>query len=276
MRAALIQMTSSDLPEENLRQAEIMLRSAKSTGASFAFLPEVMNCVSTSRSHQNTVLQEEEHDQTLSAIRSLADELDLWVLVGSLGLKTKGDDGRFANRSFVIGSDGEIVARYDKIHMFDVDVSPEETYRESDGYRPGSKAVLAQTPFGKIGMTICYDVRFPKLHRALAQAGADVLTVPAAFSHVTGAAHWESLLRARAIETGCFVVAPAQTGTHPATKGHSRRTHGHSMVVAPWGNVLADAGTKIGVTIVDIDPSMVQKARRQVPSLQHDRDFDGP
>lgn len=264
------------MPDENLATASAMLREAKAKGAEFAFLPEVMNCLSTSRSHQEDVLKLEAEDATLAGLQVLCAELEIWLLVGSLGLKTNDTDGRFANRSFVVSTTGDIVARYDKIHMFDVDVTPEETYRESDGYRPGERAVVAETPFGKLGLSICYDVRFGQLHRTLAQAGADILTVPAAFSHVTGAAHWETLLRARAIETGCFVIAPAQTGKHPATKGQSRRTHGHSMIVAPWGEVLADAGTEPGVTLVDLDLTLVQKARRQVPSLQHDRDFSGP
>ena len=276
MRAALLQMTSSDMPEENLTTASNMLREAKAQGAEFAFLPEVMNCLSTSRNHQEDVLKLEAEDATLAGLQALCAELGIWLLVGSLGLKTNDADGRFANRSFVVSSAGDIVARYDKIHMFDVDVTPEETYRESDGYRPGEQAIVAETPFGKLGLSICYDVRFGRLHRTLAQAGADILTVPAAFSHITGAAHWETLLRARAIETGCFVIAPAQTGKHPASKGQSRQTHGHSMVVAPWGEVLADAGTEPGVTLVDLDLTLVKKARRQVPSLQHDRDFSGP
>ena len=276
MHAALLQMTSSDLPEENLATASAMLCKAKEQGAEFAFLPEVMNCLSTSRSHQESVLRLETEDATLAGLQALCAELEIWLLIGSLGLKTNDTDGRFANRSFVISAAGDIVARYDKIHMFDVDVTPEETYRESDGYRPGGQAVVAETPFGNLGLSICYDVRFGQLHRKLAKAGAEILTVPAAFSHITGAAHWETLLRARAIETGCFVIAPAQTGKHPATKGQSRRTHGHSMIVSPWGEVLADAGTEPGVTLVDLDLTLVQKARRQVPSLQHDRDFSGP
>lgn len=276
MRAALLQMTSSDQPDQNLAEAITMVREAKSQGADFAFLPEVMNCVSTSRSHQKAVLRGEDQDATLAAMRSVCAELKIWVLIGSLALKTTDPDGRFSNRSFVISDTGDIVARYDKIHMFDVDVSPEETYRESDGYRPGSKAVVAGTPFGKLGLTICYDVRFGHLHRALAQAGAQILTVPAAFSYVTGAAHWETLLRARAIETGCFVIAPAQTGTHAAGNGATRRTHGHSLIVAPWGEVLLDAGSEPGVSCIDIDVGLVDKARKQVPSLQHDRDFSGP
>ena len=166
--------------------------------------------------------------------------------------------------------------RYDKIHMFDVNVSDTEVYRESEGYRPGSAAVVAMTPFARIGMMVCYDVRFPALYRRLAQAGAQVITVPAAFNHITGAAHWETLLRARAIETGCFVLAPAQTGFHPETLGKGRRTHGHSLAIAPWGEILADAGTEPGVTLVDLDLARVAEARRRVPSLRHDRGFDGP
>ena len=276
MKVALLQLSSSDDPVENLATVEAMLRAARADGAEFALTPEVTNCVSTSRSHQNAVLHHEESDPTLARLTDVAADLGIWLLIGSLGIKTHDEDGRFANRSFLIDPQGGIVARYDKIHMFDVEVSPEETYRESDGYRPGARAVVADTDLGRIGMTICYDVRFGHLHRQLAKAGAQILTVPAAFSYVTGAAHWEVLLRARAIETGCFVIAPAQTGQHKATRGQSRRTHGHSMVVAPWGEVLADAGTDPGVTIVDLDLGMVEKARRKVPALSHDRQYDGP
>lgn len=275
-RVALLQMTSSDDPVENLQTVRNMMQDAVGQGAEFVLTPEVTNCVSSSRAHQTSVLALEKDDETLAGLRAEARELGIWLLIGSLALKTEDKDGRFANRSFLIGPDGEILARYDKIHMFDVQVSAEETYRESDGYRPGSKAVVAGTAFGKVGMTICYDVRFPDLHRRLAKAGAEILTVPAAFSHLTGKAHWETLLRARAIETGCFVLAPAQTGLHSASRGKQRQTHGHSMVIAPWGEVLLDAGTKTGVSCVDLDLSMVAKARRKVPSLTHDRDFEGP
>ncbi|GAA6165595.1 carbon-nitrogen hydrolase family protein [Pelagimonas sp. KU-00592-HH] len=275
-RVALLQMTSSDDPVENLQTVRDMMQDAAVQGAEFVLTPEVTNCVSSSRAHQAGVLSLETDDETLAGLRAEARELGIWLLIGSLALKTDDKDGRFANRSFLIGPDGEILARYDKIHMFDVQVSTEETYRESDGYRPGSKAVVAGTAFGKVGMTICYDVRFPDLHRRLAKEGAEILTVPAAFSHLTGKAHWETLLRARAIETGCFVLAPAQTGLHSASRGKQRQTHGHSMVIAPWGEVLLDAGTKTGVSCVDLDLSMVAKARRKVPSLTHDRDFEGP
>lgn len=276
MRTALLQLNSSDDPEANLAVTLGMMDAAIAQGAEFILTPEVTNCVSGSRTHQNTVLHPEESDPTLTGLRARAAEAGVWLLIGSLALKTDDPDGRFANRSFLIGPDGGIVARYDKIHMFDVDVSPEETYRESDGFRPGDRAVVADMPLGKLGMTICYDVRFPHLHRALAQAGATILTVPAAFSYVTGAAHWEVLLRARAIETGCFVLAPAQTGTHAATSGRTRQTHGHSMVVAPWGEVLVDGGAEPGIVMVDLDPDAVAQARRRVPSLRHDRVFDGP
>ncbi len=276
MRTALLQMTSSDDPSENLGAVTSMLSQAVAGGAGFVLTPEVTNCVSTSRNHQNTVLYHEEDDPTLAALRDAAANHGTWVLIGSLGIKTHDADGRFANRQFLIDPTGTITARYDKIHMFDVEVSPEETYRESDGYRPGRQAVVAKTPFGTIGMTICYDLRFPHLHRRLAHAGAEIITAPAAFSYVTGAAHWHSLLRARAIETGCFVLAPAQTGTHPAQRGQSRKTYGHSLAVAPWGEVIADAGAEPGITYVELDRELVAQARKRVPSLTHDREFDGP
>lgn len=276
MRTALLQMTSSDDPAENLKTVQRMMAEAVASGAGFVLTPEVTNCLSGSRTHQQQVLRLEEEDPTLAALRDAAARHGVWLLLGSLGVKTRDADGRFANRQFLISPAGDVVARYDKIHMFDVEVSAEETYRESDGYRPGTRAVVATTPFAKIGMSICYDVRFAYLHRALAKAGAQILTVPAAFSHVTGAAHWHALLRARAIETGCFVLAPAQTGTHPASRGPSRRTYGHSLAVAPWGEVLADAGTDPGVCIVDLDLEKVEEARKRVPSLTHDREFDGP
>ncbi len=276
MRTALIQMTSSDDPAANLEQARTLIRRAASEGAAFALTPEVTNCVSSSRSHQRAVLRSETDDPTLAALRDEAARLGIWLLIGSLALRTEDADGRFANRSFLIGPDGAVHARYDKIHMFDVNVSEAETYRESDGFRPGNRAVLAPTPFGTIGMTVCYDLRFAGLFRRLARAGAEILTVPAAFSPVTGAAHWETLLRARAIETGAWVLAPAQTGSHPATQGRMRSTWGHSMAVAPWGEIVADAGTEPGVTLIDLERDAVARARHRIPSLDHDREFEGP
>lgn len=276
MKVALLQITSSDDPKDNLAVVRAMLAEAVAAGAEFVLTPEVSNCVSTSRTWQNNALSHEQDDPFLAAIKSDARALGVWVLIGSLGLKTDDADGRFANRSILIDPQGDVVARYDKIHMFDVQVTPEETYRESDGYRPGTRAVVAHTSFATVGLAVCYDVRFPALFRRLAQAGAQIITVPAAFSHVTGAAHWEVLLRARAIETGCFILAPAQTGTHHASRGQARRTYGHSMVISPWGDILADAGDACGITYVDLDLEKVAQARQRVPSLSHDRKFDGP
>jgi predicted amidohydrolase len=276
MRAALLQLNVSDDPAANLRATLDLVGRAASAGAEFILTPEMTNCLSSDRGHQRAVFRQETDDETLAALRAVAQARRIWLLIGSLGLLTQDADGRFANRSFLIGPDGSIAARYDKIHMFDVDVSETEIYRESHGYRPGDRAVLCKTPFGTLGLTVCYDLRFPALYRKLAQAGAEILTVPAAFNHVTGAAHWETLIRARAIETGCFVLAPAQTGVHSETRGKGRRTHGHSLAVAPWGEVLADGGTEPGVTLVDIDLGRVSDARSRVPSLRHDRSFDGP
>ncbi|MEM6660427.1 MAG: carbon-nitrogen hydrolase family protein [Pseudomonadota bacterium] len=276
MKTALLQITSSDDPIANLEMVRAMMAEARAHGAQFILTPEVTNCVSNSTTRQREVLQHEQDDITLAGLRAQAAELGVWLLIGSLGIKTHDADGRFANRCYMIDPKGQIVARYDKIHMFDVQVTETETFRESANYRPGKMAVVAETDFGKVGLTICYDIRFPHLHAALAQAGARILTVPAAFSPVTGAAHWESLLRARAIETGCWVLAPAQTGTHAKTRGKTRHTHGHSLVVAPWGEVLIDAGTDPGIHIFDLDDSSVTEARSRVPSLTHVRPFDGP
>lgn len=276
MKTALLQLNVTDEPADNLPVTLSMVREAASKGATFILTPEVTNCISTSRSHQNGVLQLEKDDATLAALRQEAKALGVTLLIGSLGLKTTDADGRFANRSFLIGPDGEILARYDKIHMFDVQVTPEETWKESEGYRPGARAVLADAGFAKIGMTVCYDLRFPMLHNALARAGARILTVPAAFSPVTGAAHWHTLLRARAIETGCFVLAPAQTGEHTSKIHKSRKTYGHSLVVSPWGEVQLDAGEAPGVYMIDLDMEKVSEVRGKIPSLENARPFDGP
>ncbi len=276
MRVALVQLSSSDDPAENLPSTLEHIRNAAAAGAEFVLTPEVTNCVSSNRSRQERVLAREEQDLTLNACRDEAARLGIWLLVGSLALKTGDADGRFANRSFLISPLGRIEARYDKIHMFDVDLSEAETYRESAGYRPGDQAVVAKALGTQVGLSVCYDLRFPHLYRALAKAGAEIITVPSAFSPVTGSAHWETLLRARAIETGCFVLAPAQTGSHAAAKGPPRLTYGHSLAVAPWGEVLSDAGDAPGVTIVDLDIREVESARRRVPSLLHDRPFEGP
>ncbi|MBI6629344.1 carbon-nitrogen hydrolase family protein [Pontibaca salina] len=276
MRAALIQLNSGDDPEVNLPITQGFVADAAKAGAGFVLTPEATNCVSTSRTWQNQVLHHEAEDPTLAALCAQARELKIWLLIGSLALKTDDQDGRFANRSFLIGPDGEIIARYDKIHMFDVNVSATETYRESQGFRPGNSAVVADTAYGRLGLSICYDLRFPHLYQALAQAGAQILTVPAAFSAVTGGAHWMPLLRARAIENGCYVLAPAQTGTHQARRGKQRRTFGHSVAISPWGEILSDGETRPGVNVFEIDSDEVATARRRVPSLSHIRPFDGP
>lgn len=276
MRVGLVQLSVTDDPLANLPVTQDLVRQAIAGGADFVLTPEVTNCLSSDRAHQRAVLRHEEDDPTLAALRAEAAGAGIWLLIGSLGLLTHDTDGRFANRSFLIGPDGGIRARYDKIHMFDVTVSETEKYLESSGYRPGNRAVVADAPFGRIGMSVCYDVRFPHLYRRLAQAGATILTVPAAFNDTTGAAHWESLLRARAIENGAFVLAPAQCGSHANHNGRPRRTHGHSLAVAPWGEVLADGGSDVGVTFADLDLTAVERARGRVPSLAHDRTFEGP
>lgn len=276
MRAGLIQLSVSDHPVANLPRTVALVREAAAGGAQFVLTPECTNALSSNRGHQRSVFHPEATDPTLAALRGEARDLGIWLLIGSLGLLTDDPDGRFANRSLLIAPDGRVAARYDKIHMFDVNVSETEMYRESAGYRPGARAVLAQVGAAGLGMTVCYDLRFPDLYRRLAKAGAHILAVPAAFNHITGAAHWEVLLRARAIETGCFVLAPAQTGFHPEAAGKGRKTHGHSLAVAPWGEVLADGGSEVGVTLVDLDLLQVEAARSRVPSLTHDRDFEGP
>lgn len=276
MKAAILQLNVNDDPAANLAVTREMLADAAAQGAEFVLTPEVTNCISTNRDHQRSVLFHEGDDPTLAALREDAKALGVWLLIGSLGLKTEDADGRFANRSFLIDPQGEIKARYDKIHMFDVQVTPTETYRESSAYRPGKEAVMARTPFAAVGMSICYDLRFPALYQALAEAGAQILTVPSAFSPVTGAAHWHALLRARAIETGCFVIAPAQTGTHASAAYKTRATYGHSLVVSPWGDVILDAGEDAGVYIFEVDLAQVDAARAKVPSMSHKRPFDGP
>ena len=276
MRAALVQLTVTDDPVANLAATLGFVRQAHAQGAQFILTPECTNGLWSNRAAQKAVLRLEEDDATLAALRDEAGKLGVWLLIGSIALLTGDEDGRFANRSFLIRPDATIAARYDKIHMFDVNVSEAEVYRESAAFRPGSQAVIAQTPFAPVGMTVCYDVRFASLYRKLAQGGAQIITVPAAFNHITGAAHWETLLRARAIENGAFVLAPAQTGFHAEADGKGRRTYGHSLAIAPWGEVLSNGGTEPGVTLVDLDLTQVADARGRVPSLQHDRGFDAP
>jgi predicted amidohydrolase len=213
---------------------------------------------------------DEAQDPALPVFAALARELNIWLSVGSIAIKVS--DTKTANRSFLIAPDGSIAARYSKIHLFDVELAGGEVYRESNTVTGGDQAVLADTPWGKIGLTVCYDMRFPELYRRLAKAGAFLFTVPSSFTVPTGIAHWHVLLRARAIENGAFVIAAAQGGLH----ANSRKTFGHSLIVAPWGEVLAEAGTDPGVIYADIDPELSRQARDKLPSLQHDRNFSGP
>ena len=266
--AAMIQMRSGLLPEPNLDQGAGLIREAAARGASFVQTPEVSNMMQTDRATLFEHLRSEDDDRSLAGYRNLARELRIHINVGSLALRATPE--KAVNRSFLIGPSGDILARYDKIHMFDIDLGDGESYRESANYQPGETAVLTDLPWGKLGMTICYDVRFPALYRALAEAGAAFLTVPSAFTKKTGAAHWHTLLRARAIENGCFVFAAAQAGLHE----NARETFGHSLIVDPWGTVLAEgSGTEPGIVLAAIDPAKVATARKAVPSLQHGRRF---
>ncbi len=274
MKAALLQITSTDDPSANADMLSARLAEAAAEGAGFVLTPEVSNCVSMNRAHQGQVLRTEAEDRTLARMRNEAAKHGIWLSLGSLALKTGGP--RFANRSFVIAPDGSIAARYDKIHMFDVELGSGEHYRESSGYEPGTETALAETPFGCLGLTICYDLRFPHLFRSLAQAGASIILVPSAFAVPTGEAHWQTLLRARAIECGAFVLAAAQCGTHPASAGKSRRTYGHSLAVSPWGEILAEAGATPQTLYLTLDEALSTEARQKIPALQHDRSYSEP
>ena len=256
--------------DANLTRAAGLVRQAGDGGADVICLPENFSCLDVGPGGKLGVGSRTEDDHpALPLFRGLAEELGAWIVLGSLAI----DDGtaKSLSRSFVIDSRGAIVARYDKMHLFDVDLKSGESYRESDTFRPGSDAVLTPLPWGPLGLTICYDLRFPYLYRSLAKAGASFLTVPSAFTRTTGEAHWHVLLRARAIETGCFVFAPGQAGVHG-----TGRTYGHSLIVDPWGRILADGGEDVGLISAEIDPAEVERARRRIPSLTHDRDFSGP
>lgn len=271
-KTALVQLNASDDPAANLPITQGFIREAALGGAQFVLTPEVTNCLSSSRRHQQAVLQHQDEDQTLKGLRVSAAEHGIWLLIGSLALKTQDADGRFANRSFLIAPDGSIKAWYDKIHMFDVQVGDGHQYRESHTYQPGEEPVLVDTPWGRFGMTICYDIRFAYLYRKLAHAGAKMIFAPAAFTKVTGEAHWHVLQRARAIETGTFIVSAAQTGTHEG----GRQTYGHSVIVDPWGKILSDGGEEVGVSMAEVDLAEVEAARGKVPSLTHDRELGEP
>ncbi len=269
-KAACVQLRSSDDAAENIRTTSDLIREARGKGAQFIATPENTTLMAPDGGAKLAQSYDEAHDPALPAFGALAEELGIWLLVGSLAIKVS--ETKTANRSFLIDPKGRITARYSKIHLFDVDLPSGEKYRESNTVAGGDEAVLAETPWGKVGLTICYDVRFPQLYRALAQKGAFLLTVPSAFTETTGKAHWHTLLRARAIENGAFVVAPAQGGTH----ANGRQTYGHSLIIAPWGEILAEAGTDPGVVVAEIDPAAVTAARGRVPNLQHDRPFKGP
>jgi predicted amidohydrolase len=267
-RVGLVQMRSGRTPQANLDAAAKLIGTAKEGGADYVLTPEMTNIMEVNREALFSAIVPEENDTTLVTFREIARTLGIYLHVGSLAVKVNGD--KAANRSFLIDPRGEVAARYDKIHMFDVDLANGESYRESRNFRPGELAVLADLPWGRLGLTVCYDLRFPSLYRALGEAGASFLTVPAAFTRQTGEAHWHILLRARAIETGCFVFAAAQGGTHE----NGRETYGHSLVVDPWGRVLAEGGTEPGVVFAEIDPAAISAARSRIPSLQHGRRFE--
>jgi len=267
-RAGLVQMRTGRTPQTNLDHAAAMIREAAGAGADYVQTPEMTNIMELSREKLFAAITDEDKDICLTALRALARELKIYLHIGSLAIKVSPE--KAANRAFMIDPQGEIVARYDKIHMFDVDLAGGESYRESNNFRPGESAVVCDLPWARFGLTICYDLRFPALYRALAEAGATVLTIPAAFTRQTGEAHWHTLIRARAIENGSFVLAAAQGGTHE----NGRSTFGHSLAVDPWGRIIAEGGTEPGVTLVEIDPAEVAAARAKVPSLQHGRRFD--
>ncbi|MGA2124611.1 MAG: carbon-nitrogen hydrolase family protein [Xanthobacteraceae bacterium] len=267
-RVGLVQMRSARSPQANIDAAAKLITEARSGGADYVLTPEMTNIIESDRERMFAAIVAEEQDPSLATFRELARRLDMLVHVGSLAIKVSPD--KAANRSFLIDRKGEIAARYDKIHMFDVDLANGERYRESGNFRPGELAVVAELPWGRIGLTVCYDLRFPALYRALAEAGASFLTVPSAFTRPTGEAHWQVLMRARAIETGCYVFAAAQGGLHES----GRETFGHSLVVDPWGRVLAEADTEPGVLFADIDPGEVARARSRIPSLEHGRRFE--
>jgi len=266
-KAALVQMRSGPDMARNLDDASKLIREAKAQGAEFVLTPENTNIIEPDRSRTKAIARPEAEDLSVRGFAALARELGLWLNVGSLALK--GEGGKLVNRSLLFSPQGDIAARYDKIHLFDVDLPTGESWRESHSVEPGGTATLARLPWGLHGMTICYDLRFAALFRLLAQHGAEVMTVPSAFTVPTGKAHWHVLIRARAIETGSFVLAAAQGGTHEG----GRATFGHSLAIRPWGDILVEGGTEPGVFTAEIDLEEVRLARQRIPSLLHDRPF---
>jgi len=269
-KAACVQLRSSDDVAENIRSTAQLVREAAIRGATFIATPENTTLMAPDGGAKLAHSYDEAHDPALPIFSALAKELNIWLLIGSLAIKVS--ETKTANRSFLFSPDGAITARYSKIHLFDVALESGETYKESNTVAGGGEAVVADTALGLLGLSICYDVRFPQLYRRLAQRGAFLFTVPSAFTVPTGQAHWHVLLRARAIENGAFVVAPAQGGLH----ANGRKTYGHSLIVSPWGEILAEAGTDPGVILAEIDPALSAQARTKVPNLQHDRVFTGP
>lgn len=269
--AACVQMRSGRDVAANVAAAVSLVSEAADKGADLVLTPEMTSLLETKSDDLFAHTREQKDDEALLAFRALAAEKKIWLLAGSLPIKVA--DRKLANRSFLISPDGNVAAQYDKIHMFDVDLEGGESYRESKNFEPGREAIIAKLPWGRIGLTICYDLRFPHLYRALAQAGADFLTVPAAFTRQTGEAHWHTLLQARAVETGCFVFAPAQGGRHEC----GRETYGHSLIVAPWGEIIAEAEhAEPGIILAEIDTARIAQARGRVPSLGHDRGYALP
>jgi deaminated glutathione amidase len=267
-KVGLVQMRSGVDPQANLATARAMIEQAAGAGAAYVLTPEMTNIMEVKRERLLATIVDEESDPTLAAMRELARTLSIYIHIGSLAVKASPD--KAANRSFLIDRRGDVVARYDKIHMFDVDLANGESYRESRNYRPGDLAIVADLPWGRLGVTVCYDLRFPALYRALAESGASFFSIPSAFTRQTGEAHWHVLIRARAIENGCFVFAAAQGGKHE----NGRETFGHSLIVDPWGQVLAEGGAEPGVILADIDPAEVAAARSRIPSLHNGRRFE--
>lgn len=268
-KAACVQVNSINDMHKNLNTAISLIKEAAEQGADFITTPENVAFMSETAEELYANAYTENEHPALKEFQNTANKLGKFILVGSLAIKTKEAETRLANRSFVINNKGQVIARYDKIHLFDTSVAGGETHKESEKILPGNKAVTVETPWGMLGMTICYDVRFPNLYNYLANKGADFITVPSAFTKYTGEAHWHTLLRARAIETGCYIIAPAQTGSHPA----GRKTFGHSLIIDPWGRVLKDKEEGEGVIIADLDKKEVAKTREQMPSLKNAREF---
>lgn len=268
-KLACLQLNSGNDMAANITKIEKMVREAARQGAQLVGLPENAFMMEEHGSTKPRALYSQEDHPAITASAHIAKANRCWLLVGSVAVKID-NSGKTVNRSLLFGPSGQPVTHYDKIHLFDVELPGGESYTESNKMLHGEQAVVAATPWCKLGMTVCYDLRFPHLYRALAKGGADMLAVPSAFTQVTGEAHWHVLLRARAIENGCFVMAPAQTGIHPG----KRRTYGHALIVDPWGTVLADAGTEEGIIMADIDIGMVAQVRARIPSLKHDREFE--